>query len=313
MTLYGDSLTHPWGSGMSERDRLQAGARMTEEALTEAQSLAERASLIADDLGRRAGDHGWRGLTKGMNSVAEAVQNSRSAITAAITATTDAGSVLATITDELSTKEIANKLATVKSQMRTAGSSAVDARREMETAKTSAQLADAHLLVNVINAANDHLDRIRNALGSAADEAESEVAAAQAWGTGRGHVALALGRESITDSPAQRALPHAEKAKIDTRKLTDYALNPDHPVGRNKARVFEATTGFNRENHASLLEQLHQGVRHQPAESGRADQYGQRYTVDIPVRGPTGDATVRTGWLLEAGSSEPRLLTLYVK
>jgi hypothetical protein len=114
-------------------------------------------------------------------------------------------------------------------------------------------------------------------------------------------------------SPSRAPLPHADSAQIDSRKLTDYALNPDHPVGRNKARVFESTTGFTRHNHESLLRQLHQGVREQPAELGRADQYGQRYTVDIPVRGPAGSATVSTGWLLEAGSSTPRLLTLYVK
>jgi hypothetical protein len=116
-----------------------------------------------------------------------------------------------------------------------------------------------------------------------------------------------------SDFPSSKRLPHAENAQIDSRKLTDYALNPDHPVGRNKARVFESTTGFTRHNHESLLRQLHQGIREQPAELGRADQYGQRYTVDIPVRGPTGSATVRTGWLLESGSSAPRLLTLYVK
>lgn len=31
----------------------------------------------------------------------------------------------------------------------------------------------------------------------------------------------------------------ANRAVIDPRKLTNYALNPDHPVGGNKTRVFE--------------------------------------------------------------------------
>jgi hypothetical protein len=75
------------------------------------------------------------------------------------------------------------------------------------------------------------------------------------------------------ESPAPMRLPHAANAQIDSRKLTDYALNPDHTVGRNKARVFENTTGFTRHNHESLLRQLHQGAREQPAELGRADQY----------------------------------------
>jgi hypothetical protein len=282
---------------MSELDRLQDNARMTQEALTEAQSLAERASLIADDLGRRAGEHGWLGLMRGMNSAADALQNSKGAITSAVSAVNNAGSVLATINEELSTEVIADKLATVKSHMQVAGSAAVDAGREMLVAKSSAQLADAPTLVNVIDAANDPLERIRIVLDSAADQAESEVAAARAWGAGRAHGASASGEESAPEPSASKTLPHAENAQIDTRKLTDYALNPDHPVGRNKARVFEATTGFNRDNHATLLEQLQQGVRHQPAELGRADQYGQRYIPwtsrfevrpEMPPSGPAG-------------------------
>ena len=31
---------------------------------------------------------------------------------------------------------------------------------------------------------------------------------------------------------------------IDPRKLTEYALNPDNPVGRHKAYVFERALGF---------------------------------------------------------------------
>ena len=40
---------------------------------------------------------------------------------------------------------------------------------------------------------------------------------------------------------AENLLPNLEKATIDPRKLTEYALNPEHPVGGNKAKVFEST------------------------------------------------------------------------
>jgi len=33
-------------------------------------------------------------------------------------------------------------------------------------------------------------------------------------------------------------LPNSESAIVDIRKLRDYCLNPDHPVGKHKARVF---------------------------------------------------------------------------
>jgi hypothetical protein len=35
-------------------------------------------------------------------------------------------------------------------------------------------------------------------------------------------------------------LPNAEMAFIDMRKLRDYALDPDHRVGKHKARLFVA-------------------------------------------------------------------------
>jgi len=42
-------------------------------------------------------------------------------------------------------------------------------------------------------------------------------------------------------------LPGGDAAVVDLRKLTEYCLNPDHPRGKHKARVF-ATLGFTLEN-----------------------------------------------------------------
>ena len=39
-------------------------------------------------------------------------------------------------------------------------------------------------------------------------------------------------------------LPNAARAAIDIEKLRDYALNPEHPRGRHKARVFAAALGL---------------------------------------------------------------------
>ena len=36
---------------------------------------------------------------------------------------------------------------------------------------------------------------------------------------------------------------------IDTRKLTEYALNPNNPRGANKAVMFERHLCFNRDNY----------------------------------------------------------------
>ena len=43
-------------------------------------------------------------------------------------------------------------------------------------------------------------------------------------------------------------LPNFKNAKIDSRKITDYALNPNNPVGSNKAIVFKSALGYDRSN-----------------------------------------------------------------
>ncbi|MEQ8970097.1 MAG: hypothetical protein RIE73_06830 [Coleofasciculus sp. C1-SOL-03] len=36
---------------------------------------------------------------------------------------------------------------------------------------------------------------------------------------------------------------------IDPRKLTEYDLNPDNPVGKDKAIVFQNRLGFSKDNY----------------------------------------------------------------
>ncbi|RXO32742.1 RHS repeat-associated core domain-containing protein [Salmonella enterica] len=108
-------------------------------------------------------------------------------------------------------------------------------------------------------------------------------------------------------------LNNAEKAVIDPRKITEYALNPEHPVGKNKARVFESALGMNKTHADDLIAQIKQGVQDMPAIPGTVDQFGSRFSVDIPTVGPTGTATVRTGWIVKEGTDIPVLTTLFVK
>ncbi|MGS2616629.1 WXG100 family type VII secretion target [Micromonospora sp. LZ34] len=104
--------------------------------------------------------------------------------------------------------------------------------------------------------------------------------------------------------------PDFSHPEIDSRKITDYAMNPDHPVGRNKYRVINSATGLN-VGDASLIEsQIRNGVRDGTPMPGKADQYGQRWSVDLPLTGPKGTIIVRTAWLLEEASATPRLVTI---
>jgi hypothetical protein len=119
--------------------------------------------------------------------------------------------------------------------------------------------------------------------------------------------------DRIVGHGADARLLGAERAVIDERKLVDYALNPDHPTGGAKARVFLAALGVDRADAPAVAAQLRAGVTAAPPVRGRADAYGERFTVDIPVTGPGGTAVVRTGWIYDPGATVPRLVTVFVR
>lgn len=110
--------------------------------------------------------------------------------------------------------------------------------------------------------------------------------------------------------PREPGTPDFTTPDIDSRKITDYAMNPDHPVGRNKYRVINSATGLGPGDAAEIERQIREGVRRGNPILGKADQYGQRWNVDVTLTGPTGTITVRTAWIVDAGSSTPRLTTI---
>jgi hypothetical protein len=106
----------------------------------------------------------------------------------------------------------------------------------------------------------------------------------------------------------------AIQIQIDSRKLTDYALNPDNPVGRDKAFIFRQHLGFTQANYERLLQQIQSKAPEAEALFQRTDEHGDRYRIDLDIIGiEEGQReTVRTGWLLEPNSGIAKLITLYV-
>ena len=129
-----------------------------------------------------------------------------------------------------------------------------------------------------------------------------------------GQNALSEGSYEGEIKAIDHTIPNVESATINPKKLTNYALNPNHPVGGNKAKVFESALGYNQSNAGDLMRQIYEKLPGSEARLGKLDQYGQRYTVDILIMGPNGKTvTVRTGWITKTGSDIPELTTLYVK
>ncbi len=105
-------------------------------------------------------------------------------------------------------------------------------------------------------------------------------------------------------------LPNAEKARIDPRKLRDYALNPQHVSGRYKA-VFFAQMGYTAEAWHILERDIREQHLSQPAEPGGPSPHGRKYAIIAPLRGPSGEIRqVTTVWILRPKNDFAELVTI---
>jgi hypothetical protein len=107
-------------------------------------------------------------------------------------------------------------------------------------------------------------------------------------------------------------LPNGTVAIVDIEKLTGYCLNPEHPRGKHKARVF-ATLGFTAENAEELRAALLTAAATADAQATGRDQYGDRYVIESEIRGPRSTGVVRSGWIVRRDEQAPRLTSCFVK
>jgi len=108
-------------------------------------------------------------------------------------------------------------------------------------------------------------------------------------------------------------LPNAERAIVDIGKLRDYSLNPEHEVGKHKARVFKAALGITIDDAGWLRERILQATMEEEVEDGLLSVFGRKYVLDLMVTHGEKSAQVRTAWIVEHGTDFPRLTSCYVK
>jgi hypothetical protein len=85
-----------------------------------------------------------------------------------------------------------------------------------------------------------------------------------------------------------------------------------HDDGKHKARLFRDLLGLTRDHVTLLLNALKEAAADGEAVSGRLDHYGQRYIIDFEFVGPTGQAMIRSAWIMRPGETAPRLVTCYI-
>lgn len=108
-------------------------------------------------------------------------------------------------------------------------------------------------------------------------------------------------------------LPEPDRAHVDLRKLADYALDPEHPRGKHKAKVFASVLGLGPADAEWLRDEILKGVQIAEAKPGASDEHGMRYVVDLPITTASGSAVVRTAWIVRHGETFPRLASCYVR
>lgn len=107
-------------------------------------------------------------------------------------------------------------------------------------------------------------------------------------------------------------LPRAREAVIPTEKLVGYALDPEHPRGRHKARVFAAALGLRQRDWRYLHDQILEAVVNGEVRGTRISPHGVLYDVVVLVDGLNGATQrVATIWLV-AGDRPPRLVSTWV-
>ena len=106
-------------------------------------------------------------------------------------------------------------------------------------------------------------------------------------------------------------LPNADRAQVDSTKITDYLLSAAHPDGRNKAAFF-AAFGFRVEEPEVLIQALRKQGTTQRVARTVGSRYGVRYIVEGPLETPDGcSPIVRTIWIVTRERVAPRLVTAY--
>ena len=107
-------------------------------------------------------------------------------------------------------------------------------------------------------------------------------------------------------------LPNYEKAFVDDAKLLDYCLDPEHKIGKHKARVFQSALGINLNNFFILKDAILDAVLTEEGRFTNKITQGDLYNMDFDLTYLERTATVRTAWIIRNEEDFPRLTTCFI-
>lgn len=105
-------------------------------------------------------------------------------------------------------------------------------------------------------------------------------------------------------------LPNPSRAFVADEKLAGYCLNPAHPRGRHKARVF-AAVGIT-EASAPVLKAALLEAAHADASLEELVPHGSLYAIEFDFTTPRTEVRVRSVWMVRKNEDFPRLVSCYI-
>jgi hypothetical protein len=106
-------------------------------------------------------------------------------------------------------------------------------------------------------------------------------------------------------------LPGLDRAFVDTRKLSEYLLNPDHAQGGAGKANFLERFGFSRYAPEELRDALLSHAGRHDVSGRRQTVFGQIFEVVGRISVPDGrNPNVLVVWMVRAGEDFPRLVTV---
>lgn len=107
-------------------------------------------------------------------------------------------------------------------------------------------------------------------------------------------------------------LPNGDKAEISRQKLVGYCLNPNHPSGKHKARVFASALGITTDNVEILDELIQKAAIEGEVIQENTTEFGQQFKVNWVIP-ETQNIKLRTIWEISNLNSNPRLVSAFIK
>lgn len=108
-------------------------------------------------------------------------------------------------------------------------------------------------------------------------------------------------------------LPNGAQAIIPGGKLEDYCLNPLHPDGKHKAKVFERALGITQINSKELESLVLRSAVSGEVTREQENDFGKTYRVEYEVEGMNQQEILCTLWIVHKGGDTPYLTSSFIK